>query len=547
MKRIKQILILVLCLFALTGCGEEGEDFTLSVSVGDTPVSLDPIYAEEVGDQSILTSLYENLMRVSADPSGSKTVVNGMAKSVSQDQRLDGTVVYTFKLQNAHWSDGQPVTAENFVYAWQRLADPACGSPYASLLSVVAGYEEARQTGDMTQLQVTAKNDSTLVVTLDGRFDWFLTEVCTSPATMPLRQDVVQALKGANQEENGSWWSDPTKLVTNGPYVVSSYAPGEEMVVTANEHYKRTHVGPTQLHYVFAADEEAAWSLYEDKAVDMVWPLPVKEMEKLAKDSDWQPVLNLSTHAVLFNYHLDELADPQVRQAMSLAIDRNVLAETKGVGVFPAEGLVPSGVPQSEEGDFRTMGGPVLENNSEKYEERCDEARKLLDDAGYLPGKSTGNLEYLYIDEGNNGAVAREICRMWKDVLGIPVTPKGVSEQEFWVALWSGSFQLAGLDLVAPGNDAECFLMQWTSHSQENLVHYENSAYDTLMNVIATANSEMARMGCLHDAEVLLLSDHVVTPLYTESTGWRMRDNLTSLCRDPRGWFSFTDVMKNNG
>lgn len=89
--------------------------------------------------------------------------------------------------------------------------------------------------------------------------------------------------------------------------------------------------------------------------------------------------------------------------------------------------------------------------------------------------------------------------------------------------------------------------MQWTSDSNDNLVHYRNSAYDTLMNIIATANSEMARMGCLHDAEALLLADNVVVPLYTEGTGWKLREGYTGLCRDPRGWFSFTEVFHRNG
>ena len=93
------------------------------------------------------------------------------------------------------------------------------------------------------------------------------------------------------------------------------------------------------------------------------------------------------------------------------------------------------------------------------------------------------------------------------------------------------------------GNDAECFLMEWTSDSQDNVVGYENSAYDTLMSIIANAEDGTARMGCLHDAEDLLLSDYVLAPLYTKGTAWEMRDSLTGACRDARGWFSFAGVM----
>lgn len=130
-----------------------------------------------------------------------------------------------------------------------------------------------------------------------------------------------------------------------------------------------------------------------------------------------------------------------------------------------------------------------------------------------------------------------------EDTLHVKVTPVGVTEQELWAALRSGDYDLAGTDLSAVGNDAECFLMKWTSDSQDNVIGYENSAYDTLMSIIARAEEGAARMGCLHDAEALLLSDHVLAPLYTEGTAWDLRDTLTGLVRDARGWFSFAGVV----
>lgn len=195
-KRLAALLLpAALCVSMLAGCSKAGEGLSLSVCAGAALETLDPIYAESTGDQTILVHLYENLMRVTADGSGGTAVVPGMAKSVDQEENHDGTVTYTFRLRSAKWSDGQSVKASDFVYAWQRLADPASHSPYAELLSVVSGYDEARAAGDMELLQVSAKNDTTLVVVLNGTYDWFLKEVCTSPATMPLRKDVVQRLK----------------------------------------------------------------------------------------------------------------------------------------------------------------------------------------------------------------------------------------------------------------------------------------------------------------------------------------------------------------
>lgn len=555
MRQLKRLAALMLpaalCISLLAGCAKVGESVSLSVCVGSTPETLDPIYAENISDQTILVHLYENLMRVTADASGSTSVAAGMAKSVDQEENYDGTVTYTFRLRSAKWSDGQAVKASDFVYAWQRLADPASHSPYAELLSVVSGYDEARAAGDMELLQVTAKNDSTLVVVLNGTYDWFLKEVCTSPATMPLREDVVQRLKTAAQEaaaddENAAadpWWADPTALVTNGPYQVTDYALGISLLASSNERYYGDRLGPREITFQFAAGAEDAVMLYDQKTVDAVWPLTEERLAKLAEDETWSAIPELGTYTLLFNCGQDLFGDQLIRQAMALAIDRNALAQAAGITAQAAEGLVPAGVPENDEGDFRTVGGPLLDNDPEAYAERCAQAKLLLEEAGYDRGTDLGELEYLYVDEGTNGLVAQALCQQWQDVLRVQVTPRGVTERELWTALRTGGYTLAGVDLEAAGNDAECFLMDWTSDSQDNVVGYENSAYDTLMSIIASAPDGTARMGCLHDAEELLLMDYALAPLYTRGTAWELRDSLTGAFRDARGWFCFSGVM----
>ena len=291
-KRLGALILAgALCLILLAGCAGEEAAVSLSVCVGSAPESLDPIYAQTAVDQTILVHLYDNLMRVAVDVSGNTTVTNGMAKSVEQEENTDGTVTYTFRLQSAKWSDGRAVRASDFVYAWRRLADPASQSPYASLLSVVAGYEEARSTGDMSHLQISAKNDTTFVVILTGSHDWFLREVCTAPATMPLRQDVVAALKEAADEKNAKaedwetvvrWWWDPTALVTNGPYQAESYEKGASLSTVASERYYRSAAGPKALTFYFAGTPEAAQTLYNEHTVDAVWPLTDARLAELS-------------------------------------------------------------------------------------------------------------------------------------------------------------------------------------------------------------------------------------------------------------------------
>lgn len=546
---IALVLTAVLALTPLTGCTKDEESFALSVGVVGAPTTLDPIYAVTETDRTVLTHLYEGLMRTTVSVSGETTVSNGMVKSINQEETHDGTVTYTFKLRNAKWSDGQNVTAEDFVYAWQRLANPASHAPNAALLSMVAGFQEARRSGDMSLLQVTAKNDSTLVVVLNGPCTWFLSQVCTAPATAPLREDVVLALKEsaqtANQETEAtsgtagtlSWWSDTTKLVTNGPYQVEAFT-AEKLDLMAAEKYSGTRAGPAELDIHYAATTEAAWALYEDKTVDFVWPLPAEE---LAKTEPERLVQEMSTYTVLFNLRAELFTDPLVRQALFLAVDRNAIAALDTAQA--ATGVVPGGVPQGEE-TFRALGGEVIDNQPEKYAEACVQARNFLQEAGYDSGLNIAPLEYLYVDEGANGAVAQALVNMWRDVLRVRVKAVAVTEKELQTALQTGKYTLAATDVTAVGNDAECFLMQWDSGSVQNVIGYANSAYDTLMSIIASASDDIARMGCLHDAESLLLADYVLCPLYTTGTDWRLREQFTGLSRDARGWFNFSSVSQ---
>ena len=552
-RRLALLLAAALCVSALAGCARGGDAMSLSVCVGGAPEELDPIYATEPADQTILVHLYENLMRKTAGASGA-TVTNGVAKSATSEENTDGTVTWTFQLRGAEWSDGREVLAGDFVYAWQRLADPANDSPFASLLSVVAGYDEVRETGDVSLLQVTAEDDSTLVVVLNGKDDWFLEEVCTAPATMPLRQDLLtgesaaeetaeDGAEAAEAAEAAPWWSDVAGLVTNGPYQVSGYEAGESLTLETSGTYHSDVSGPGTLTFRFADTAAEGQALYDAGTVDFLGVLPEEQMASLVEAESRALTPELGTWAVVFNCAQDTLMDARVRRALSLVIDRTAAAEAAGVTARAAEGLIPPGVPESDEADFRTSGGDLLDNDPNHRADLQEEARALLTEAGYVSVQDLGELEYLYVDVGNGAAVAQALVQAWQSALGLRVTARAVTEEELSAALEEGTFSLAGIEIRALGNDAECFLRQWSSTGGENVSRYANSAYDTLLSVIAGAEDETARLGCLHDAEALLLEEGAVAPLYTTVTVWTLRDSLTGLVRDGRGWFSFAGVV----
>ena len=284
MKKLLCMLLALAMVLSLAACGGSGSTETtapaatsapassgaetsapaapssLAVCLASEPDTIDPALNSAVDGATLTAHLFAGLAKWAQDANGNLVIEADCATELTEGVvNDDGTVTYTFRLRSAKWSDGRNVRAADFVYAWRRLADPATQSPWASLLSIVSGYDEARETGDMSMLQVSAKNDSTLEVVLDGDYDWFLTQVCTSPATVPLRQDVVQRLKEAGIQAAGEgekalpWWNDPTELVTNGPFQVTAWED-DVLRMTASERYYGDQPGPSELRFWFAAD-----------------------------------------------------------------------------------------------------------------------------------------------------------------------------------------------------------------------------------------------------------------------------------------------------
>ena len=276
--------------------------------------------------------------------------------------------------------------------------------------------------------------------------------------------------------------------------------------------------------------------------MDFVSPLPEERLAELAKDELWSPVPELSTFAILFNTGAEPLDDPLIRRALSLSLDRGALAQTAGVTAQGATGLVPYGVPDSGQEDFRTVGGALIDCRPGHYEENCASAKTLLEDAGYDSGRNITSMDLLYEEGDAMAPVLEAAARMWSSALQVTVTPRAVSESELAQALTDGTYTMAAVRMEGFANDAENFLLPFRSDRENNVVGYANSAYDTLLAIIDSASDGAARLACLHDAESLLLEDGALTPLLFTGTYWDLQDDLTGVCRDSRGWFSFLGI-----
>lgn len=532
-RPVAALLAAVLLLGLLTGCHREN-GVSFRVAMGSVPATLDPALAATDEEKTVVSHLFENLMKLQSDGNGGTTAVNGVARSYQCDTTAEGQETYTFKLRSsAAWSDGTKVTAQDFVYAWKRLVDPATGSKNARILDMVAGYSAARTGEDA--LQVSAPDDETFVVVLSGRCPYFIDSVCTAAATMPVQS-------AAAAQEN--WSMSPDTLVTNGPYTVASWENGTMLLQQTDGYYDARRLGPESISFRFTADAKTANSLFEKGDADFVLGLTDEAVAK--KMDSWMPDYYPETSVVLLNQLSDLTSNENVRRAMGLVIDRNAIAELLGSRThLAAEGLVTWGIRSTTGGQFRDFGSAV-DNDSENYEKNCQTAQELMEEAGYTATKlkSLTPVIMLYESDGTADSLALLLQKTWKEKLGLSVTLKGVSSEEITQALKRGEYTLAALRVTSDRNDATGFLNRWRMGEEDNYANFTSSAYDMLLRVAAVSASQEARDAYLEDAERLLIEKGNVIPMYCSTRSWSLSESFTGVFGDGLGRYFFTGVHK---
>lgn len=532
-RPVAALLAAVLLLGLLTGCHREN-GVSFRVAMGSVPATLDPALAATDEEKTVVSHLFENLMKLQSDGNGGTTAVNGVARSYQCDTTAEGQETYTFKLRSsAAWSDGTKVTAQDFVYAWKRLVDPATGSKNARILDMVAGYSAARTGEDA--LQVSAPDDETFVVVLSGRCPYFIDSVCTAAATMPVQS-------AAAAQEN--WSMSPDTLVTNGPYTVASWENDTMLLQQTDGYYDARRLGPESISFRFTADAKTANSLFEKGDADFVLGLTDEAVAK--KMDSWMPDYYPETSVVLLNQLSDLTSNENVRRAMGLVIDRNAIAELLGSRThLAAEGLVTWGIRSTTGGQFRDFGSAV-DNDSENYEKNCQTAQELMKEAGYTATKlkSLTPVIMLYESDGTADSLALLLQKTWKEKLGLSVTLKGVSSEEITQALERGEYTLAALRVTSDRNDATGFLNRWRMGEEDNYANFTSSAYDMLLRVAAVSASQEARDAYLEDAERLLIEKGNVIPMYCSTRSWSLSESFTGVFGDGLGRYYFTGVHK---
>ncbi len=586
LKLRRMALMLALAALALlTACGgQEGvpaepeqEPFTLTAAL-ELPETLDPVKA----GGTVTAHLFENLMAWGDGGEGFAQLVPGQAESYTVETDYAGCATCTFKLREGlQWSDGEPVEAEDFAAAWRRLADPENELPGRELLSIVAGYHEVQETGDPSLLAVSAPDAGTFVVTLQGGFAGFLEELCAGTATMPLRQELL---------DSGRWGRPEAGMVSNGPYTLASAGSGSLRLEKNPSYHTPNPKGAEVITFVSASGGEADYAKLQNGELDFVLNLPDAALRERLESGTWLPEPEAVSYCVLFNTRRAPFDVPEVRQALCLAVDQEALAAAlDNPALRPAPGLVPYGVadygqrdvaeePEAEEEPVLPGGVPVQEPEEEPailwdfrahaqelvtladesdYAANCAQAKALLAQAGYGQQRPFPEIEYLYVDTPEARAAAQALSQMWQQELGITVTPRSVTQEEYDAALAppengedgeSGeepapAFQLAAQTFTASRDDAGAFLNRW--RSGRSPTGYASSAFDILMDSASAAlapDALDARDAYLHDAEAILLSDGAVLPLFCQGSSFALAEDLTGLCRTAGGVYLFTAV-----
>ena len=557
-KILSVILAAALTCSMVVGCGSSKETakddkaatsssdgFNVTVNFASEPMTMDPALNSTVDGGVMANHLFEGLMKwqdTGEEADGSDGTVDnaeltyGQAESYDKVENEDGTVTYTFHLRDGiKWSDGKDVTAGDFEYAWKRLVDPATAADYSYMLdSVVNANEIIAGEKDASELAAKAVDDKTFEVTITTDVPYF-EEICAFPATMPVRQDIIE-------EKGDQWTFDPSTYISNGPYKLTEWTHNSQIVMAKNEnYYDYENLGPDTITFKLMDDANAMLSGFKSGELDFIQDAPQAELPGLIASGDMKILNYLGTYYVCFQTQKAPFDNPKVREAFTLAVDRTyIVNKVTQSGQVEAGGYVPSGISDDDGGDFREEGGDYYKPTDADYEANCEKARQLLAEAGYPNGEGFPVVEYLYNTSDAHKAVAEALQNMWEQELGVTVTLNNQEWAAFLQTRKDGDYSIARNGWISDYNDPISFLDMWMTGGGNNDAQYANPEYDNIIKQAKATSDATERMKLLHQAEDILVGqDYVVDPLYFYTQKYMLADGIEGTYYCPLGYFFF--------
>lgn len=525
----------------LSGCGKKDDsvasdgnvtkpegEYAINVHVGPEPETIDPVKNTAVDGGTLINHAFEGLMKL--DEEGN--IVDGMAQSHTVSE--DG-LVYTFKIRDdAKWSDGADLTAEDFVYSWQRAVDPATASDYNYMIDMVANANEIMANEkDKSELGVKALDSKTFEVTLTVATPYFL-EICAFPTTYPVREDIVSA-------NPDTWSTDPATYIGNGPYVLKTWTHQSEMVYEKNPNYYDVEkLGPQKIVFKLIEDYNTILASFENGEILFGEDLPTADIDRMTGNGYYVEG-QLGTYFLCLNVNDEVLKDVKVRKALSLAIDRQYVIDyvSKG-GEQAADSFVATGLTDVDnEQEFHDVANKWYSVDPADYDKNVEEAQNLLAEAGYPNGEGFPTIEYMFNVSDTHQQIAEAITYMWKEKLGIN---SSISSQDWAVFIDTrdaGDYQIARHGWLADYNDPISFLDMWVTGGGNNDANYSNKEYDELIAKVKASSDRAERLGYMHQAEDILGKDMPIIPIYFYTDKYLKADKLKDVYTSPLGFKFF--------
>ena len=496
-----RIAFLLLACFAAGSCGESGNSgppvSTLSRGLLTDPESVDPHKARSTQAAEVLRDIGEGLVGYSA----AGELVGAAAESWSIS---DDGLSYEFKIRDtARWSNGDAVTAGDFVFALRRLVDPATAAFYAQAVAAIVNAEQVIA-GELPPdaLGVAATDDNTLVITLRQSTPYMLS-LLTHPSTFPLH--------AASVTEHGSDFTRPENLLSNGAYKLESWEPASVLRLRRNEYYwDNASTSIDAVDYLVITQEMTQLNRFRAGEIDITGSIPPESFatvrEQYAQQMHVAPYLGVYYYG--FNLSKPPFANnPELRQALSMAVDRETLVEKIiGRGEAPAYSWVPPGVDNYE---------PIRFSYADlSQEERNSAARRLYHEAGYSED-NPAEIELRYNTSDTQQRIALAVQSMWADTLGVKTTLVNEEFQVLLANMREGEVtQVFRSSWIGDYNDAHTFLNILKSGNPSNMSRFSNELFDRRMDAAAQQTDMQKRRLYLEEAERVLLSEHPVIPLY---------------------------------
>ena len=416
-------------------------------------------------------------------------------------------LVWTFHLRaNARWSNGDPVTAEDFVFSARRMCSAALGAEYSYLFHVLRGardYLQGRQT-DFAKVGVKAPDAGTVRYELEHPCPYFLT-LLAHIAWFPVHAPTV--LKAGRIDEPYTGWSMPGKLVGNGPFALVSWRQNQELIVRKNPYYwDAARVQLQEIHYHPIESSEVEERAFRTGQLQLTYDVPANKIDLYRRT---QPTVLLEspwyqTRFISFNLAGPPFNDPRVRLAFGLAADRTQLAN------FPVPRLASAAPSASPPGFGYNYRGPAAMGLE------VERARHLLAEAGYPDGRGFPRVEFRFDASDRSHDLAQALQEMWRKNLGVQVALASQENRLFFTSLNRGEYQFALDSYFGDYGDPNTFLSLWLTGAGNNHPRYANPAYDRLIDEANHQLDPAHRFALLADAETLLLTDAPVAPLLHE-------------------------------